>query len=125
MVKARVAVVAAHCSLVAFLVAPVAADAPRPRRSLASCTAFDSRERGEAALELTVRNTCTMPIACTVSWQLICAPQAKKRRQVIPGSVAFTLASNNAHSTEASAAACGDDNWLINGVTWRCAASDE
>jgi hypothetical protein len=94
------------------------------KRSLVRCTSFDQRET-ESALELTIRNRCTMPIDCTVSWQLVCAPESKKRRKITPSQTAFTLSSDAVQSTAASAESCGDDSWVIKNVLWRCQASKE
>jgi cell division septation protein DedD len=123
---ARLVGVAALCALAVLTatLAPAAADPPR-RRSLAQCTAFEQREKDEVSVELTVRNTCTVPINCRVSWRLVCAPESKKRRKVTPGSVAFTLAEASAQVTEASAAECGDASWMIKDVIWRCDSSKE
>lgn len=104
-------------------ISPATADDVR-KRSLARCTSFDQRET-ETALELTIKNSCTMPIDCTVSWQLVCAPESKKRRKITPAQMAFTLSSDAVQSTAASAEACGDDSWVIKNVLWRCEASKE
>jgi hypothetical protein len=127
---------AAPAAIALSLVAPVAAAAPasaptaptaapRPTRSLARCTSIDQREKDETTLQLTVRNGCTMPIDCKVSWRLVCAPQSKKRRSVTPASTAFTLATGASEVSDLSAAACGDDSWVIRDIAWRCSASAE
>lgn len=100
------------------------ADAPR-RRSLASCTQAEQRDKDEQSIALTVRSTCSMPIDCKVTWNLVCAPEARKRRKVTPNEASFTVQSSSSQETELSAAACGDDSWLIKNVTWRCEPSKE
>lgn len=100
------------------------AETPR-RRSLASCTQAEQRDKDELSIALTVRSTCSMPIDCKVAWNLVCAPQARKRRKVMPGQASFTVPSSSAQETELSAAACGDDSWVIKDVTWRCEPSKE
>lgn len=103
----------------------VAEATPSKPRSLARCTSFEQREKDETSLEITIKNRCSMPIDCKLSWQLVCAPESKKRRKVLPESTAFTLSTDAAQSTSASATVCGDDSWVIQSVTWRCEASKE
>ncbi len=127
MSKARLRGAAALCALAATTIAsitPAFADAERPKRSLARCTSYEQRE-GEASLDITIKNSCTMPIDCTISWQLVCAPESKKRRKVTSESTAFTLATDASQLTAASASACGDDAWVIKSVSWRCEANKE
>lgn len=124
MLSSRVLGVVALCALAVSTlssISPAAADGVR-KRSLARCTSFDQREQ-ESALELTIKNSCTMPIDCTLSWQLVCAPESKKRRKVMPSQTAFTLSSEAVQATSASAEACGDDSWIIKDVLWRCEAN--
>lgn len=129
MEKARLIGIAALCALAIPTLSslqPATADTPSGgKRSLARCTSFDQREKDETSLELTIKNSCTIPIDCSVSWQLVCAPESKKRRKVTAESTAFTLSTDATQVTALSAAACGDDAWLIRGVTWRCDASKE
>lgn len=126
MPQVRLAGEIALCALVVIpsVFAPAQADTSR-RRSLASCTQFEQNDKDEQSLELRVRSTCTMPIDCTLSWQVVCAPQSRKRRKVTTGSAAFTVESASEKAAEASAASCGDDSWLIKGVSWRCEPSKE
>jgi hypothetical protein len=127
MEKARLMGAAALCALAAVTVLapkPAAAEGER-KRSLARCTSFDQREKDESSLELTIKNSCTMPIDCKISWELVCAPASKKRRKVTPESTAFTVSTDATQVTALSAAACGDDSWVIRGVSWRCEASKE
>jgi hypothetical protein len=119
-----VAALCAHAALTSSWSTSAAADAPK-RRSIANCTSFDQHAKSELSLELTVQNKCTMPIDCTVSWRLVCAPGSKKRRKVTPSSISFTLATETAQSTEANATECGDDSWEIQAVSWRCQPNKE
>jgi hypothetical protein len=119
-----VAALGAHVILTASWSTPAAADASK-RRTIANCTSFDQHAKDETSLELTVQNKCTMPIDCTVSWRLVCAPESKKRRKVTPSSIAFTLATDTTHTSEANAAECGDDSWEIQAVSWRCEPNKE
>jgi hypothetical protein len=111
----------AACALALALCAPAAADrAPRERRTLADCTAFDQADKGEAEVEFTLHNSCTAPIACAISWEVVCAPDSHKRRSVHPGSAKLTLSEQATEKRSTSASVCGDDSWAISNVTWSC-----
>ena len=99
-------------------VAPAFAD--RPGRSLASCTSFDQVDRGEDKVAFTIHNTCTIPVDCSVSWRVVCAPESKKRRASHASSAKLAIADGSSQSAEASAAVCGDDGWMIDSVHWAC-----
>ena len=94
-------------------------------KSVAECTAFDETEKGEDALELTVHNSCSIPVDCTLAWVVVCAPKSAKRRAAHASSTKFSLDQAATQSTDASAAVCGDDSWSIEGVTWSCQPKDE
>lgn len=108
----------ATCALAISVFHPAIAD--RAPRSLARCTSFDQAEKGEAKVEFTIRSTCTIPIDCSVSWRVVCAPDSKKRRAAYPSTAKFALASGGSQSAEASATVCGDDAWTIDSVHWSC-----
>ena len=108
----------ATCALAISIVVPASAD--RARRSLSSCTSFDQADRGDDKVAFTVHNACTIPIDCSVSWRVVCAPDSKKRRAAHPSSVKFAIADGGSQSAEASAAICGDDGWAIDSVHWTC-----
>jgi hypothetical protein len=112
----------ATCALAISIIIPTAAPAfaDRPRRTIAACTSFDQVDRGEDRVAFTIHNGCSMPIDCAVSWRLVCAPDAKKRRASHPGAVKLAVADGASESTEASAAICGDDGWAIDSVQWSC-----
>lgn len=120
----------ATCALAISICAPVAlADgkktaggggSPKPPRSVAACTAFDQADKGEDAVEFTVRSSCSIPLDCSISWRVVCAPQSKKRRAVHVGSARLALHDVNSRSAEGSAAMCGDDAWAIDSVRWSC-----
>jgi hypothetical protein len=97
----------------------------RPAKSLADCTSFDQQDKGEAAVDLTIKNSCTIPVDCTVSWRVVCAPQSKKRRSEHPGSQKLALVEGTTSSAEASAATCGDDAWSIDSIEWSCLPNKE
>lgn len=108
----------ATCALAISIVVPALAD--RPRRSLAACMSFDQAERGDDRVAFTIRNACSIPVDCSVSWRVVCAPDARKRRASHPGSVKLAIAEGASQSAEASAAICGDDAWAIDSVEWSC-----
>ena len=108
----------ATCALAVSICVPAFAD--RATRSLSHCTSFDQVDKREAVVELTIRSTCSMPVDCSVSWRVVCAPDSKKRRTAHVGAAKFALPTGGSQSAEASAAICGDDAWQIDQVRWRC-----
>jgi hypothetical protein len=97
----------------------------KPARSLADCTSFDQQDKNDVTVDLTVKNSCSIPVDCTVSWKVVCAPQSKKRRSEHPESRKLALVEGTAGSTEASAAVCGDDAWSIEAIEWSCTPNKE
>jgi hypothetical protein len=108
----------ATCALAISIVVPAFAD--RAQRSLSSCTSFDQADKGGDKVAFTIHNACTIPIDCSVSWRVVCAPDSKKRRASHPSSAKFAIADGGSESAEASAAICGDDAWTIDSVHWTC-----
>lgn len=98
----------------------VSASADPLPRSIAACASFDQVDRGEDRVAFTIHNTCSIPVDCSVSWRVVCAPDAKKRRTSHPGSAQLAIPDGASQSAEASAAICGDDAWAIDSVVWRC-----
>jgi len=96
------------------------ASADRAKRSLADCASFEQLDKTETAVAFTIRNACSIPIDCAVSWRVVCAPDSKRRRAEHPGAARFALPDGGSESTEASAAVCGADAWSIDSVRWRC-----
>ena len=88
-------------------------------KSLSECTTFGSEEKGEDKLELSIKNTCTVPVDCSISWRVVCAP-GSKRRNVHASSSALAIAEGGVKSAEASAEVCGDDAWAIENIEWSC-----
>jgi hypothetical protein len=91
------------------------------KKSLAECTSFDQLAKGETAVELTVKNSCSIPVDCSLSWRVTCAPDSKKRRAVHASQTKFSLVTGAQQSTDASASVCGDDAWAIDQIEWTCA----
>ncbi len=109
----------ALCAL-AIMIAVPAATAGHAKKSLADCTAFDQQDKDEDTVAFTIHNTCTVPVDCSITWRVVCAPDSKKRRATHVKSAKLALADTGAGSTEASAAVCGDDAWAIDSVNWSC-----
>lgn len=105
-------------SIVPTSVGPASAD--RARRSIAACASFDQVDRGDDRVAFTIRNACSIPVDCSVSWRVVCAPDAKKRRASHPGGARLAIPEGGSLSAEASAAICGDDAWVIDAVVWSC-----
>lgn len=114
----RARALALAISIVPASVGPVSAD--RARRSIAACASFDQVDRGDDRVAFTIRNACSIPVDCSVSWRVVCAPDAKTRRASHPGSARLAIPEGGTLSAEASAAICGDDAWVIDAVVWSC-----
>lgn len=113
----------AACALAITIAMPIALAGGK--KSVASCTTFDQVDKSEDAVELTIRNSCSMPIDCSLKWRVVCAPDAKSRRAVHTKALKLTISSSSTSATEASAAICGDDSWLIDSVQWSCEPNKE
>lgn len=94
--------------------------ADRSRRSLSDCTSFDQTDKGDDKVAFTIRNACSIPVDCSVSWRVVCAPGSKTRRASHPSTAKFAITDGGTQSAEASAAICGDDAWTIDSVQWAC-----
>jgi len=99
--------------------------ADRTPRSLSSCTSFDQVDKGDDAVSFTITNTCTVPVDCSVSWRVVCAPESKKRRSVHAASAKLNLDQSSSGATDASASTCGDAGWAIDNVEWSCQPNKE
>ena len=91
----------------------------KPRESVAACTNFDQQDREDDSVDLVISSTCEVPVACSVSWSLVCAPGTKHAHRSQHGE-AFALTSSQTQSTNASAGTCGNDGWVIDDVVWSC-----
>jgi hypothetical protein len=61
-----------------------------------------------------------MPVDCTITWRVTCAPESKKRRATHAHREHFSLATGTERSTQASAAECGDDAFSLDQLEWSC-----
>lgn len=107
----------ATCALAISICVPALADR---KRSLSDCTVFDQADKGDDAVAFTIRNTCTIPVDCAITWRVVCAPTSKKRRSVHPSTAKLAINEGAAQSTDATASVCGDDGWAIEDVQWSC-----
>jgi hypothetical protein len=114
----------ATCALAVLIAVPALAGT-RTKKSLADCTSFTQKEKGEDAFEMSIHNSCKAQVDCSISWKVVCAPASTKRRAVHEKKLAFTLLEGTEQSTEASAAVCGDESWTIEGVRWGCEPSKD
>jgi len=95
------------------------------RRSLSDCTFFDQEDQEDDSVKFTIKNSCTIPVDCAMSWRVVCAPESKKRRNVHATSLKVTLESGASDSKQASPAQCGDDGWKIDSISWSCQPNPE
>jgi hypothetical protein len=109
----------ATCALAISICVP-AALADSGKKSIANCTSFDQADKGDDKVEFTIKNTCTIPVDCAITWRVVCAPDSKKRRSVHPGASKFALNEQGSQSANASAAVCGDDAFAIDQISWSC-----
>lgn len=97
----------------------------RGKKSLSTCTAFDQVDKDDDKVQFTIHNTCTVPVDCSISWRVVCAPESRKRRASHAGAAKLALGDASSQSTTASAAVCGDDGWAIDSIVWACEPSKE
>lgn len=109
----------ATCALAISICVPALAETTI-KKSLADCTSFEQTAKGEDAVELSVRNSCSIPLDCSIKWRVVCAPDAPKRRAVHAKSSTFKLAEGTGQTAQASAAVCGDDAFAIDRIEWGC-----
>jgi hypothetical protein len=109
----------ATCALALSICVPVAL-ADRGAKSVSSCTTFAQEDKGDDKVQFTLGNTCTVPLDCSISWRVVCAPESKKRRAEHAGAAKLALTNGSTQSAEASATVCGDDGWSIESISWSC-----
>jgi hypothetical protein len=74
-------------------------------KSISDCTTFDQIDKGDTQVQLSIHNSCSIPVACQVTWRVTCQPDAKKHKTIHPG----------------DAKVSGDASWQIDGIEWTCA----
>jgi hypothetical protein len=108
----------AACALAISICVP-AALADRGK-SIATCASFGQQDKGDDKVEFTITNSCTIPVDCSISWRLVCAPESKKRRATHAGAAKMALPNGSSQSADASASICGDAGWSIDNIAWNC-----
>ena len=108
----------ATCALAITVAMPLAIAGGK--KSVATCTSFEQVDKEDDKIEMTIHNACSMPVDCSLRWRVVCAPDAKSRRATHPKAIKLTVSPSTTFATEASAAMCGDDSWLIDSVQWSC-----
>ena len=112
----------ATCAIAISICVPAVAD--RAKRSLSECTAFDQADKGDDAVKFSIHNGCSVAVDCSISWKVVCAPDAK-HPQIHSESSKLAIVDNTTLSTDASAAVCGDKAWAIQSIEWSCLPSKE
>ena len=125
--RPRTAVLLALVGLgLALAPASIAAAAPKEerraksvpkKRIITSCPAFHQVRVGNEGLRFELHNTCSFPVACTMTWAVHCRGRGES-----PGerSGNLELAVGASDSVLASGDACGPDGWDIDGIRWSC-----
>ena len=114
----------AACALAITVCLPVAV-ADRGKKSIALCTSFGQEDKDDDKVQFTINNTCTIPVDCSITWRVVCAPESKKRRAVHAGAAKLALTTSSTQTAEASAAICGDAGWSIDSISWSCEPNKE
>ncbi|HWU88760.1 MAG TPA: hypothetical protein VN253_15945 [Kofleriaceae bacterium] len=110
----------ATCALALSICAPVAFADHDGKKSISTCTTFGQEDKGDDKVQFTIHNTCTIPVDCSITWRLVCAPESKKRRATHAGAARLALTNGTVQTAEASAAICGDDGWSLDNISWSC-----
>ena len=83
----------------------------------ASDCAEYSQDKVNDGLRFELRNTCSYPLTCSLSWEVRCqggrnSPGARSTQLELPP--------NGSGSAAAYASACAPHGWSISDVRWRC-----
>lgn len=115
----RVALIA----LASCLFVPVAL--AERHKSLSDCTSFEQNDKGDTSVEMTIHNSCSIQVDCTVQWRVVCSPDAKTKKSVHPASSKLSITEGTSSTAEASAAVCGDAAFAIDSVEWVCTPNND
>jgi hypothetical protein len=91
--------------------------APNTKQQFAADCAQYSQEKLSDGLRFELRNTCSYPIACSLSWEVRCEGGSGS-----PGgrTAQLELAARESGSASANASACAPRGWSVSAVRWRC-----
>ena len=106
-------------ALALSLFVPVAL-ADRDPKSVSTCASFNQADKGDDKVAFTLQSSCSIPLDCSISWRVVCAPESKKRRAEHAGGAKLALISGSTQTAEASASVCGDAGWAIDSISWSC-----
>jgi hypothetical protein len=120
-------------ALIALAVLPAgagdaSAQSRKPNRSrpeISRCIKLTQDSVGDSGLELSLANSCRVPVACTLSWQLVCENQGETRRRTRANvNVRLAVEDGETGSTLADASSCRGESWAIRRVKWSCEQAD-
>jgi hypothetical protein len=78
------------------------------------CVAYDQDDLDDG-LSIRLASSCQVDLRCEIRWSLTCEGDKPKKEVSV-----FGLIADTSHKVEASAAACGEAGWQIDGVSWSC-----
>lgn len=110
------------CLALATLCSPAAAQSKKKvkkKTPVSVCAHFDQVDKDDDGVDLVVANRCDIKLSCSVSWTLTCAPASARASRTQHAS-AFELEVGSDQRTLASPAACGNDGWVLDDVSWSC-----
>jgi hypothetical protein len=87
------------------------------RPSASDCMSVQTEVRDDA-VEFQLTNGCDRPLSCTVTWTLRCGEKPPLVSH--PGRQSLSLEASEAASVNASAKACGHQDWKIADAAWAC-----
>jgi hypothetical protein len=94
--------------------------ADRGTKSVSTCASFNQADKGDDKVEFKLQSSCSVPLDCSISWRVVCAPESKKRRAEHAGATKLALLGGSSQTAEASAAVCGDAGWAFDSIAWSC-----
>jgi hypothetical protein len=84
------------------------------RERISECVSYEQSVYDDG-MRFRLESACEAEISCSLQWTLHCEGGRERRE-----GAAFNLDNGAARSVRASAAACRDRGWRIDGVRWQC-----
>jgi hypothetical protein len=106
------------CAAFAAVIASVGDASADDSTRVSKCVKYQQTQK-ETAIEVRLTSSCSIDLACSVTWKLAC-----EGKEPTHEAKAFPLLAGDVGQVTASAARCGDAGWAIRGVRWSCKASD-